>query len=83
VGGIAAGVPVRLAVRPERVRPDPAGVATRVAETVYAGAETACLLELPDGATLRMRLAAGEAVPRPGEALRVGWRPEDARIFAA
>jgi putative spermidine/putrescine transport system ATP-binding protein/mannopine transport system ATP-binding protein len=83
VGGIAAGAAVRLAVRPERVRPDAAGIAARVAETVYAGAETACLLELPDGATLRMRLAAGEAVPRPGEALRVGWRAEDARVFAA
>ena len=83
VGVIRAGAPVRLAVRPERVRPDAAGVAARVAETVYAGAETACLLELPDGAALRMRLAAGEAVPRPGETLAIAWRPEDARVFAA
>jgi putative spermidine/putrescine transport system ATP-binding protein/mannopine transport system ATP-binding protein len=83
VGPIRAGAQVRLAVRPERVRPDAAGLAARVAETVYAGAETACLLELPGGATLRMRLGAGEAVPRPDEALAVAWRPEDARVFPA
>jgi putative spermidine/putrescine transport system ATP-binding protein/mannopine transport system ATP-binding protein len=83
VGAIAAGQPVRLAVRPERVRPDGAGLAARVGETIYAGAETACLLDLPGGEVIRMRIGAGEAVPQPGETLAIGWRAEDARVFAA
>ncbi len=82
-GPIAAGQQVQFAVRPERVRPKAGGVAARVAETIYAGAETACMLEMPGGATLRMRMVAGDAVPRPGETLAVGWREEDARVFGA
>jgi ABC-type Fe3+/spermidine/putrescine transport system ATPase subunit len=80
-GPVAAGQPVQLAVRPERVRPQAGGLPARVAETIYAGAETACVLEMPGGAGLRMRLAAGEAVPGPGATLAVAWRAEDARVF--
>ncbi len=80
---IAAGQPVQLAVRPERVRPEPGGIPARVAETIYAGAETSCVLAMPCGTTLRMRMTAGEAVPRPGETLELGWRAEDARVFGA
>jgi ABC-type Fe3+/spermidine/putrescine transport system ATPase subunit len=81
VAALAVGEEGQLAVRPERIRRAEDGLAAVVLETVYVGAETACLLRTGSGAQLRMRIAAGEVVPVPGETLRIAWDPAHGRIF--
>jgi putative spermidine/putrescine transport system ATP-binding protein/mannopine transport system ATP-binding protein len=81
VSALTAGRAGQLAVRPERIRRAEDGLAAEVVETVYVGAETACLLRTGFGAQLRMRIAAGMHVPAPGDTVRVAWDPAHGRIF--
>ena len=81
VSTLAVGETAQLAVRPERIHRTKDGLVAEVIETVYVGAETACLLRTSFGAQLRMRVAAGVAVPVPGETVRVAWDAAHGRIF--
>ncbi len=81
VSPLMAGEAGQIAVRPERIRRAADGLAAEVIETVYVGAETACLLRTGFGAQLRMRVAAGMPVPSLGERLHVAWDAAHGRIF--
>ena len=83
VSALSLGEAGQLAVRPERIRHAEDGLAAEMLETVYVGAETACLLRTGFGAQLRMRIPAGMAVPAPGESVRVAWDPAHGRIFGS
>ena len=79
--GLSAGR-VRLAVRPERIRLDPAGIPVTVQEHIYAGTSTMVIVRTA-GPELRLRLAADAADPVPGSTTGVSWRPQDARLYPA
>ena len=86
---IRPGMALRVAVRPERVvvtqiGPDHEGHVGRVEETVYAGSSVACIIRLGERTTLMARIASGADEHRwkPGDSVRVAWRPEDARLYA-
>ncbi|SIP88909.1 ABC transporter ATP-binding protein [Bosea sp. TND4EK4] len=85
VGALAEGVPVKIAIRPERLSLVEAGggLPARVEEAIYAGNATTLLLATPSGQTLRLRVPAGGAGGSPaiGEAVGLSWRAEDARAF--
>ena len=91
--GTFAGAPLppgtvaRLAVRPEHVLLSAAagatGLAGRVTQCVFNGANTAILVELPDGAMLRADVGArtGLAGLEPGAAVTASWPAADAIVF--
>ncbi len=89
-GDAASGSPVKLVVRPERLRllgPDEpaANVAPgHLKEYVFVGGVSRFFVALADGTTLSVKqLTAGAVVAaRPGDAVRVGWRAEDALVLA-
>ena len=76
--------PARLAVRPERIRLAPAGVAATVKEAIYAGNVTTLILRT-GGPELRVRLAASDpaCAAAPGTATALAWSPADARLYPA
>jgi len=79
---------VVIAVRPERLVVSAAGggpVSGRVREAIYAGVATTYVMEMADGATLRMRSATGaNALDLPADGtVSLSWSAEDARAFAA
>jgi spermidine/putrescine ABC transporter ATP-binding subunit len=81
------GCPIRIAVRPERVRlgpPAASGLSGTVEEAIYAGSATTLMLRTK-GPILRARLSAGDetAEPQPGASLSLTWRPRDARAYPA
>jgi spermidine/putrescine ABC transporter ATP-binding subunit len=88
VGDLRSGAPVRVAVRPERVMlsapGDPGGVlAGRIAECIYVGLATTCLIGTDRGHSLRARIPVG-ASPVPletGTAVSLRWDAPYARAF--
>ncbi|GIU96081.1 MAG: polyamine-transporting ATPase [Gaiellaceae bacterium] len=89
--GIAPGRKALAVVRPERmamVRDPGPGAPTNlvsgiVAEIVYLGAARKVVVDLPDGSSLQVRLESrADASFAPGEAVVVGWAPEDAALVA-
>lgn len=84
---LAAGAGARLAVRPEHVvlsaAAGAAGLVGRVAQCVFNGANTAILVELPDGAMLRADVGArgGLAGLETGAAVTASWPAGDAIVF--
>jgi putrescine transport system ATP-binding protein len=79
---LAAGTPVWVAVRPERIvgtATEHGGAASNrgtgvVRALAYFGDTTLCTLELPTGKALR--LAGAGPAPQIGEAIGFAWRPE-------
>ena len=82
-GALTAG-PVRLAVRPERVRLGASGVPATVQEAIYGGDSSTLILRTA-GPDMRVRAAAGDpacTVP-PGSATALVWDAADARLYPA
>ncbi len=85
--GVDAGVPVRLAVRPEHVElvEGTAGDGLRgsVAQCVFNGASTAVQVDLSGGGTLRADVGARSnlALLRPGAAVTARWPAANAIAF--
>lgn len=74
-----------LIVRPEAIEIGegaPNRIRGEVAETVYAGSETRILVETQAGHTVLARVAPGDALPRIGEVVTLGWKP-DAGVLVA
>ena len=84
---LATGVAARLAVRPEHVQlsavADGMGVAGRVAQVVFNGANTAILVELPDGTMLRADVGARSDLAElaPGATVDATWPAGNAIVF--
>jgi spermidine/putrescine transport system ATP-binding protein len=87
---VAAGTPVRIAVRPEKIdihrveglRNIFTGT---VADTVYIGTDTHYDVRLPTGETLRVReqnaLPGNNLQASDGDSVQVGFDPEAARVL--
>ena len=75
---------VDVLIRPEHVQPcsTPQGVPVQVVHTSFRGTNKLYTLRLPSGALCRALLPP-EMTPRPGESLRVTWRPADLVLFPA
>ncbi len=93
--GIAEGSEATAVVRPERMSIIaasaagglPAGlnaVSGVVAETVYLGAARKIVVDLPDRQSVQVRLEsrAPHSAFAPGDAVVVGWAPDDASLVA-
>ena len=83
-----AGGPVVLGIRPEHLRPDPAGrmpasVSARLLRTEYQGQEILLDVVHDDGTALRAIADAGAALPEPGGAISLGFSPRDLHLFDA
>jgi putative spermidine/putrescine transport system ATP-binding protein/mannopine transport system ATP-binding protein len=83
----AIGMAARLAIRPEHIRlaPETAsnGLPGQIQETIYGGGTVACVVRVGTAVSITAREAAGDGpVRRPGENVRVTWRPERAKLFA-
>lgn len=74
---------VTLMVRPENVRLNATADETTgiVEKVIYAGATTAHVVRLDPTTTVTARLATGGGFI-PGDRVTVGWRAEDAQLFA-
>jgi putative spermidine/putrescine transport system ATP-binding protein len=73
---LGMGQTVALVVRPEHMRighDADCRVTGRVAEAVYAGAETRLIVTLPSGTELIVRLSAAAGSLEIGETIEVGW----------
>ena len=80
-GGPAGGA-VRVVVRPDAVRVDPAGpVEATVTRVVFSGAWARVVLRPAAGPELGC-LVAPRAAPRVGDQVRVGFDPEGLLVFA-
>ncbi len=64
-------------VRPEKIRLGAEGIAAEVVDVLYQGAVVHAVLQ----AGGRRIVAEGAFDVRPGQAVRVSWRPEDVRTF--
>ncbi|MGI4955035.1 MAG: TOBE domain-containing protein, partial [Janthinobacterium lividum] len=72
--------PARVAVRPERIRLDEAGLSGTIVEAIYAGTATTLILRTA-GPDLRVRLGPADAVPQGQTTF--AWAPHDARLYPA
>ena len=87
--GVAAGEPVKVIVRPERLRllgerEAAENIATgTLKETVFAGGVTRFFVALPDGPVLSAKQlsADSEKEPRIGDTVRLGWSAEHALVL--
>jgi putative spermidine/putrescine transport system ATP-binding protein len=72
-----------LVVRPEHleIMPGGGGVAGRIIESVYGGAETRLLIALPSGAVMTARRSGGEAELHVGETVGLRWAADRARVI--
>jgi spermidine/putrescine ABC transporter ATP-binding subunit len=85
---IAEGAAVRVGVRPEHVALSAAGTLDDgcpgvVEESIYGGASVAYIVRVAPTLAIVARVPRGSDAPRwrPGDAVRVTWRPEDARVY--
>ncbi|HKX06736.1 MAG TPA: ABC transporter ATP-binding protein [Stellaceae bacterium] len=87
--GAAAGEPVKVIVRPERLRllsdreaAENSATGT-LRETVFAGGVTRYFVALPNGPVLSAKQlsAGGEREPRVGDTVRLGWSAENALVL--
>jgi putative spermidine/putrescine transport system ATP-binding protein len=90
VGACAAGAPVDLVLRPEKVALGAAAAAcanrfmARVLEVTFLGDQVRVRLAAfgQEDFVLKLPNGAGQAVLEPGAALEIGWRVEDCRALA-
>ena len=88
-GTAASGEPVKLVIRPERLRvlseSEPAeNVATgTLKDTVFAGGVTRYFVALPDGLVLSAKQLSlgGHGNPRVGDTVRLGWESQHALVL--
>ncbi len=81
----APGQPTALVIRPEHLSlamSDAEGLAGKVIETVYAGAETRLLVALPSGTIMTVRRSGNQPAPEVGDTVVVSWEQERARLLA-
>ncbi|WP_413992372.1 ABC transporter ATP-binding protein [Labrys okinawensis] len=89
IGNGSYGEPVSLAIRPERVKAVPEGspnvLHVEVIDATYLGDSHRVRSRASDGTEIIWKLpnCGGQALPTPGETIRLGWRTEDARAFPA
>jgi putative spermidine/putrescine transport system ATP-binding protein len=84
-GDAIAGQSGALVIRPEHVDLGTTGhdgLAGRVIETVYAGAETRVLVALASGTVITVRRSGGQWAPDVGDAVVVTWDRDRARFLA-
>jgi spermidine/putrescine ABC transporter ATP-binding subunit len=93
--GIAAGAPVMLAVRPERMEigargagPDVNAAEGILRDTLFVGTDTRYFVSLRDGSEVIVREQNGPAVEssselRPGAPVSVRWAPTDTVVLTA
>jgi putative spermidine/putrescine transport system ATP-binding protein len=87
--GALAG-PAVIAVRPERVLVNPApadgvtSVAATVSELYFAGDHIRLVVSLTGGEAVAVKASRldAETLPKPGDAITIGWRARDAFAFA-
>jgi spermidine/putrescine transport system ATP-binding protein len=92
--GVEAGAPVRIAVRPEwldlfplgEVPPGENALPARVEQTIYLGETMHVLASLADETPIRVALRNEGQLTKPlpwrsGDAVTVGWLPEDCQIL--
>lgn len=80
---LTTGQTVALVVRPEHMRigqDADCRVSGRVAEAVYAGAETRLIVTLPSGTELIVRLSAAASSMEIGETVEVGWSRDSSTL---
>jgi putative spermidine/putrescine transport system ATP-binding protein len=80
---IGTGQPAALVIRPEHMRiGGDAGcrVSGRVAEAVYAGAETRLIARMTSGTELTVRLPAPAGGIEIGAMIELGWNPENSTL---
>jgi spermidine/putrescine transport system ATP-binding protein len=93
VPGVAAGAPVLVTVRPERLHlsrgPETDGyqnqVMVRVAKVIYAGNETQYLLTLPNNQTWKARIPNADGAAKrfhAGESAYLKWRTAEAVLLS-
>lgn len=94
--GMEVGKPWLNFIRPEKVRLLSAGVAPgetdpcnqyggTIKEVIFDGAVAHCIVDIGHGflVTVMVTRASDAPLPREGEAVRVGWNPEDVLCFPA
>ncbi|MFO7573214.1 MAG: ABC transporter ATP-binding protein [Gaiellaceae bacterium] len=91
--GIEPGARATAVIRPERMAIAPARttlttpnrISGVVGETIYLGAARKIVVDLPDGTALQVRLESRVDADdlAPGDAVVVGWGPEDAALVPA
>ena len=83
-GSAAAGRPVVAGLRPEHVRPDPAGtIDARIERAEFLGEEILLDVRLPDGTVARATASSDWPVPAPGTAVRLGFGRAALHLFDA
>jgi putative spermidine/putrescine transport system ATP-binding protein len=81
------GAGAAFVIRPEHMDVQPAspaqpgGLRGTVVESVYAGAETRLMVELPSGAIVTIRRSPALRPLALGEAVVVGWSAQHARVL--
>jgi putative spermidine/putrescine transport system ATP-binding protein len=81
----APGQPTALVIRPEHLTlagSGAEGLAGKVIETVYAGAETRLLVALSSGTVMTVRRSGSQPAPDVGDAVVVSWEQERVRLLA-
>jgi putative spermidine/putrescine transport system ATP-binding protein len=79
------GQPTALVIRPEHLtlaQRGADGLAGKVIETVYAGAETRLLVALTSGTIVTVRRSGSQCSPDVGDAVVVSWEQQRARLLA-
>ncbi|MEJ1974757.1 MAG: ABC transporter ATP-binding protein [Acetobacteraceae bacterium] len=91
-GAMSPGAAVVVAVRPERVQVSPVaasetgGLVGALLDVIYLGNARKYVVGLPDGSqctALQHAQAAEVSGLRPGQSVRLSWRPADATAFPA
>ena len=82
-GAGAQGGRAAIVVRPEQLSLDPSlsnQITARVRDVVFAGSEMRVIASLDGGAEVIMRMAPTSRAPARGEAIVMGWSPDDAAV---
>jgi putative spermidine/putrescine transport system ATP-binding protein len=86
-GSFVAGAPVLLAVRPERIKIEPAGdyaLRARLRDAVFQGSKIQLHFETAGGDRLMAETSElPGAVPSPGSEMRLGWAVADTLVYPA
>jgi len=83
------GDSVAVSIRPERIVVGPGAkgcgqaFASQIQQVIYTGAIRRCVLQLPNGARLKVDADAKDAAElNPGDTIPVGWAPRDAYVLS-
>ncbi len=86
-GSFITGAPVLLAVRPERIRVEPAGdyaLKARLRDAVFQGSKIQLHFETADGDQLMAETAdLPQGLPSPGSEMKLGWAVADTLVYPA